>query len=200
MDASDYIVTSASKRSVVRSPGSVRETSRIEDDEKSWLEKSNFDLKMKVYYLEENLKKMMDSGAESASDELKNEIASLRLQLEERNIEVEQRNALLLKAKAAIEALKSEIGKLRDEKSTENSRQEEYEFKLRQVQRQSEDAESKYRAQIDRLESQISNLQQSLSLKENLCTSADEKTVCIGNEASSYSDAMSVICLSSARL
>ena len=178
MDTSDYIISSASKRSVVRSPGSVRETSRIEDDEKSYLEKSNFDLKMKVYYLEDNIKKMMDTGAESASEELKNEMTSLRLQLEEKNIEVEQRNTLLLKAKAAIEALKSEIGKLRNEKSADSSRQEEYESKLRQVQRQSDETESKYRTQVERLENQISNLQQSLTLKENLCTSADEKTVC----------------------
>lgn len=57
--------------------------------EKQWLEKSNFDLKMKVYYLEEKLR-MQNSSTND--DELKYSIDSsfnsLKIQLEEKEIEL----------------------------------------------------------------------------------------------------------------
>jgi hypothetical protein len=99
---------------------------RADSDEKAWLEKNNFDLKMKVYYLEENLKKISDSGgghgAQHQADyteELRAENTSLRLQVEEKCIEMETRNTLLVKAKTAIETLKHEIGKLRNDKQAQ---------------------------------------------------------------------------------
>ena len=149
----------------------------VGDDGKAWLEKSNFDLKMKVYYLEENIQKLMKSGVEHASDELRAENTSLRLQVEEKCIEMEQRNSLLLKAKTAIETLKTEINKLRSEKQSESGHLQEYESKIQGMIKQSEEMEQKYRGQIDRLENQISNMQQTIALKEALYSSAEDKTV-----------------------
>jgi hypothetical protein len=79
-----------------------------EIDEKQRIEKENFDLKMKIYYLEESIKNLTEGVISSDQDDLRAENALLRTQIEENGLNIEQRNTLLVKAKGAIESLKGE--------------------------------------------------------------------------------------------
>ena len=66
--------------------------------ERQHLHKANFDLKLKIFYLEEKLQKVGQGGAE-AGDRVESLLTH----------EVEERNLLLVKARNAIESLQSEL-------------------------------------------------------------------------------------------
>jgi hypothetical protein len=80
-------------------------------DEKHDFEKENFDLKVKIFNLEESMKNLTlqttipHLDAESA----KSEVAKMKLIIEQKDLELEQRNILLSKARDAINALKGGI-------------------------------------------------------------------------------------------
>jgi hypothetical protein len=69
------------------------------------LEKDNFDMKMKIFYLEEQLQRYQGDGMDASGvnsndmNELSADNMSLRIRLEETSIELEQRNALLIKVR-----------------------------------------------------------------------------------------------------
>jgi hypothetical protein len=160
---------------------------RSENEDKEYLIKNNFDLKMKVYYLEENLRKIKENGSSNSLmgvnmeyvEELKTNNLNLKLQLDEKVIEMEQRNSLLIKAKTAIETLKSEINRLRSEANSDSNKSSDMEQKLRNLVRSNEETESKQRMRIEQLEMQIMTLQQALSLKEHTTSNSEEKLVLI---------------------
>ena len=89
------------------------QTLRDETSYYSRLEKDNFDLKMKVYYLENSLKQRTDIDNLNTQTSLavtNNELSRL---LDEKKFELDLQNQILLQAKAAIESLKSELERLR---------------------------------------------------------------------------------------
>lgn len=96
---------------------------REEQEERLRLEKSNFDLKMKLFYLESNTKRERSQGTfdeneifppfPPSSSQHFSQSSSFIHQLEEKSSELEQRNQLLVRAKQAIEALKLELDKSR---------------------------------------------------------------------------------------
>ena len=98
---------------------SITEMSNIRDEqeERLRLEKANFDLKMKLFYLENNSRRVGSSGMMEESDSYPSSgnipSDSLLHVLEEKSYELEQRNQLLVRAKLAIEALKIELEKCR---------------------------------------------------------------------------------------
>lgn len=69
------------------------------------LEKDNFDMKMKIFYLEEQLQRYQGDGMDGTGansndlNELSADNMSLRIQVEETGIELEQRNTLLIKVR-----------------------------------------------------------------------------------------------------
>eukprot|EP01032_Pedospumella_encystans_P027948 gene27948-31570_t len=136
---------------------------RDEQEEKQRLEKANFDLKMKVYYLEESLKRFQDGEnmSDVQTDNQKIEISKLKLQLEDKQIDLEQRNLLLIKSKNAIEALKTEIERLRNE----NDHHHDLEDRIRRLKQLNEDIETDYRGQITQLEQQLSAARQMVDSK-----------------------------------
>lgn len=107
------------------------------------------------------------------AEQSRSEITSLKLQLEEKNTEVDQRNLLLIKAKSAIEALKSELERLRVESSGKNDLEE----RVKKLKQQNDDMEADYRAQISQLESQLSTARQNLSTTGHDKTYAEDKLV-----------------------
>jgi chromosome segregation ATPase len=125
---------------------------------------------MKVYYLEENLKKAQENDSLHFSHHPINgmihsdriELSNLKLQLEEKQIELEQRNILLVKAKSAIEALKSELSRQKGE----NSHHHDMEDRVRRLKQLNDDMEADYRGQIIQLENQLTSTRQVLSSKE----------------------------------
>jgi hypothetical protein len=94
---------SGSPTSLHHSIGSIN-TLRDEKDEKQKLEKTNFDLKMKLFYLEENMRKNSNDHAISNIDGNNQNL----LIIEDLNIKLEERNILLTKAKNAMESLSNE--------------------------------------------------------------------------------------------
>lgn len=144
---------------------------REEADEKQQLEKSNFDLKMKVYYLEENLRKL--SSQTALGEDTKGDVTSLKLQLEEKTIELEQRNLLLLKAKGAIEGLKGEVKRLK----TESGKSEDLEERVRALKQSNDNMEAEYRMQLTRLEHQLATTRQALTTNDQQRIAIDERAV-----------------------
>ena len=68
-----------------------------------------------------------------------------KVQLEEKEIELEQRNHLLLKAKAAIDHLKAELSKTKDHEGKEI---QVFEERLRELKRSNDQLDSEARKQV----------------------------------------------------
>lgn len=149
---------------------------REEHEEKQRLEKSNFDLKMKVYYLEENLKRLQEGehAGDVQTEHLRQENAKLKLMIEDKQVDLEQRNLLLIKSKNAIEALKVEIDRLR----ADNNHQQDLEDRIRRLKQLNEDIENDYRAQISQLEQQLQAARQLVDAKEIERVTSEDKVVC----------------------
>lgn len=145
-----------------------KSTYKSEIDDKQKLEKDNFDLKMRIYYLEENLKQIA-TGTTSSIDieELRIENANLRLQVDESNNELDQRNAILIKAKGAIEALKNEMDRMKSELQTKSIREADL---IRRLEIQLDDnhhLDNDKKMEILQVERQVSSLNQIILSKEH---------------------------------
>lgn len=94
---------------------------RNDETERQRLEEANLDLKMKLHRLESNTKlgasRILD-GSESFPTAYGAQSAVFLQQLDDKSVEIEQRNQLLIRAKDAIEALQSELEKLRHDSET----------------------------------------------------------------------------------
>lgn len=89
--------------------GHTTETLGDEESELASLQKENFNLKLKLYYLEERVAQLRE-GVDSSGDEaLHEELLQQRILVEEKMQELEERNMLLVKARNAIEALQADL-------------------------------------------------------------------------------------------
>eukprot|EP00941_MAST-03F_sp_MAST-3F-sp1_P002463 g2463.t1 len=75
------------------------------------LQKENFNLKLSIHYLQERLAKQ--SGGDGNMQEVMLENMNLKVLVEEKNQELEQRNVLLVKARNAIQSLHTQLSELR---------------------------------------------------------------------------------------
>ncbi|KAJ1438837.1 hypothetical protein B484DRAFT_392077 [Ochromonadaceae sp. CCMP2298] len=146
---------------------------REEQEEKQRLEKSNFDLKMKVYYLEEGLKRFQDGEEEHDGqyETMRVERSKMKMEMEEKNIDIEQRNMLLLKSKSAIDALKMEIERLR----AEGSHSTDLEERVRRLKQLNDDMEGDLRGQISCLEQQLATTRQDVDAKERQKAASEDR-------------------------
>lgn len=147
------------------------------------LEKSNFELKMKALYLEDKIKRSSssDSIAKSSSNVSSgsshyrdnidrgggltiDNVTSLRLALEEKDIVIDQKNNLLIKAKQIISQLESELDRLRLMEDVKTG----LEDRLQRLKGANDDIENEYRRQISELELQLNQARQSSISKEEL--------------------------------
>lgn len=153
-------------------------------EDKQRQEKHLFDMKMKIFNLEDNLKQQQEQGQtrEAFHERAKAELGDLKLQLEEKEIELEQRNLLLLKAKSAIETLKNEIDRLR---STE-IQQGHVEEQLTKLKQMNENVEQDYKLQIQLLQNELQKIKQSLVLKEKENTILDDQIVSVFSLPQNY--------------
>jgi hypothetical protein len=144
-------------------------------DEKAKLEKQNFDLKMRIYYLEENLHKLEETNyqRELNSNDHTSKLTDLKLQLEEKNIELEQRNLLLVKAKNAMEILKNECQQLKND----HSKQIELEQKMHSLKEMNYEIEKDYQKQLDECKSEIHLLKQKCSRKDSELSLLEDQIV-----------------------
>lgn len=152
---------------------------RDEQEEKQRLEKSNFDLKMKVFYLEESLRRFQDGedAIDSKSEKYRADINRLQIQLEEKQVDLEQRNLLLMKAKSAIEALKSEIERMRNEAEQNHV----LEDRFRRLKQLNDNHESDHRVQVSQLEHQLAITRQALEAKDLERANLEDKMVSLRN-------------------
>lgn len=81
---------------------------RKEQEEKQKLEKENFDMKIKLYHLEETVRNLNHEGG--FSEENRASISHLTLLIDQKELELRERNILLRKANGTIESLKTEVG------------------------------------------------------------------------------------------
>lgn len=144
------------------------------------LEKSNFDLKMKVYYLEEKLKTLNTTendaigpvhdqnwnGESLATPLCSQQCANLRF-------EIEQKNSLLWKAKGTIEQLKSELQRIR----SAEAQQEDLETRLLQLRDGNIALEEDFNRRHLAYEKQISDLRRQITDKSETCTTLEQNLV-----------------------
>lgn len=80
---------------------------REQEEEVGTLQKQLFNMKLRVFYLEERLAKSGASGGNLDMDELFQENLQQKMLIEENTQELEQRNLLLVKARNAIQSLQA---------------------------------------------------------------------------------------------
>ncbi|KAJ1425263.1 hypothetical protein B484DRAFT_397985 [Ochromonadaceae sp. CCMP2298] len=150
--------------------GSLRE----EQEEKQRLEKQCFDLKMRIYYLEESLKRFQDGEQvhDAQSENLKVEVSKMRLKLEERAVDLEQRNLLLVKSKNAIDALKTELERLRAESDVHADLEE----RVHKMKSANDNLESDFNTQVGSLEEKLKSARRTVSSVEEERAKADERS------------------------
>jgi chromosome segregation ATPase len=151
--------------------------SHLKDDleDKHRLERQNFDLKLKVFHLEESIKKMQEAEFKHqvSNGTARSEVYDLKLQLEEKEIELEQRNLLLMKAKAAIETMKNEL----DRSKSEIAKQLDLEDRIKRLKQMNDEIELDYKAQLMKLEAEVNAMRQAMSFKEQERSMLEEKLV-----------------------
>lgn len=149
--------------------------SKDELDEKQRLEKINFEQKMRIYHLEESLKKYQDGEHryEMSATSAKAEVHDLKLRLEEMQIEVEQRELLMVKASGVINTLKSELDRCKDSME----KQEELEKKVHGLKLSNEELAQEFRSQLNDLEAELHNTRHSLMVKEQEKSQVDDRLV-----------------------
>ena len=141
-------------------------------NERLRLENANYDLKLKLHHLESNTKRgvsrIMD-GIETFPSSDKQSAVFLQ-QLDEKSLELDQRNLLLVRAKYAIEALKTEL---------ENSQQQaQYsDEKLIRALSDNADISNRYNEAIASFQSRMDVAENLIASKENLRSQAEEKLV-----------------------
>ena len=141
-------------------------------NERLRLENANYDLKLKLHNLESNTRRgvsrIMD-GIEIFPSSDKQSAVFLQ-QLDEKSVELEQRNLLLVRAKYAIEALKTEL---------ENSQQQAHysDEKLIRALSDNADINDRYNESIASFQSRMDVAENLIASKENLRSQAEDKLV-----------------------
>lgn len=159
----------SSGSAAVASSSSLKE----EYEERQKLEKNNFELKMKIYYLEESLKRYQDgeqsNDLQSVNHQI--EIEKLKRQIDDKHIDLEQRNLLLMKSKNAIEALKIEVDRLRQD----NEHAHDLEDRVRKLNQLNKDVENTYLEKISDMEFQLLSLRKVIENKDKERTTVEER-------------------------
>ena len=86
---------------------------REQEEERQRLQKENFNMKLRIFYLEERMQKLAgrEGGGGAAVLADMTESAETRAALEQCQQDLEDRNVLLVKARYAIEALQADLGR-----------------------------------------------------------------------------------------
>eukprot|EP00981_Chlorochromonas_danica_P002142 scaffold428_cov168-Ochromonas_danica.AAC.7 len=148
-------------------------TLKEEYEERQRLERQNFDLKLRVFHLEETIKKLQDTEVRHEVNQgmVRSEVSDLKLQLEEKSIEVEQRDLLLMKAKSAIEAMKSELERCKQE----IEKQSDLEERIKRLRQMNDEIELDYKNQLYKLDAELASSRQMVGYKEQEKSMLEEK-------------------------
>lgn len=135
-------------------------TLKTEIEEKQKLEKENFDLKLKIYHLEESLRQLSSGEVNSEVLDLQSEVTHLRHQLQEHRIDLEHRNTLLIKAKGVIETLKGEMMVMKEQLDKKSTQEVHLHHQLQNVTHERDSYDESLQHRIDLLEEENSSLKQ----------------------------------------
>jgi uncharacterized protein (DUF3084 family) len=132
------------------------------------MERENINLKMKLFHLEQQMRASSSSSAAAmtttaTADDSVQTIHDFARRLEEKSLEVDQRNQLLSRAKSAIEALKGELERQRADAKV---RTEELETQLRQVKLANDEITYKYHERVLDLEERLEGREKALAEAE----------------------------------
>ena len=97
--------------SQIRSPSVMMASSSVKDNQLQMqkLQKLNFDMKLRIFYLEERLAKIAPGNTAPNMAELEEDLFQQRMLCEEKTNQLEERNILLIKARNAIESLQADL-------------------------------------------------------------------------------------------
>lgn len=127
------------------------------------MERENINLKMKLFHLEQQMRAPSTAAtttmAATADDSVQT-IHDFARRLEEKSLEVDQRNQLLGRAKSAIEALK---GELERQRADAKGRAEGLEAQLRQVKLANDEITYKYHERVLDLEERLEAREKALA-------------------------------------
>lgn len=146
-----------------------------EIQDKQRLEKQNFELKMKIYHLEDTIHTLQEKEIQrqAASSQHSSEINDLKLLLEERNLELEERNLILIKAKNAMEILKTELQR----SQLDAAKQTELQEKILSLKQMNDEIERDYKQQLTTYEHEIKSSKQTVNLKEQEISVLEDQIV-----------------------
>ena len=142
------------------------------------LEKDNFDLKMQIHNLQEQLRKSIQRGGSGEGSNIssgqsgRNESA-LKIEIQEKNMELNERNILLAKAKTAITDMKKELERIR--KEHDPAIQIELEARVAKLKRSNEEIESECRLQVNTMEKELVSLKEKGFLQQEATAKADTR-------------------------
>lgn len=145
------------------------------EGERNRLEKQVYDLKMRIHSLDEQLSRYQEREIiqQRTANETSAILSDLKLQLEEKTIELEERNLLLMKAKNAMEILKKELFT----QQVNSQKQKELEEKLLTLKRMNEEIERENKNQLALLEQENKSLKQLLNQKDQQFSLAEDQIV-----------------------
>lgn len=126
---------------------------------------------MRVCFLEDKIRKQT---MENRYDDGMDNNANLRLLIDEKDLQIEQKNHLLIKAKQIISQLENEVERLR---LMENLK-ENLEDRLHKLKQSNDEMENEYVQQIRGLQQEVASLRQSTSSKEEVLALLENKVVC----------------------
>jgi chromosome segregation ATPase len=143
--------------------------------EKQLLEKRIYDLKLRMVNLEEQLflYKEKELAQQRYTNDSTSEISDLKIQLEEKNLELEERSLMLIKAKNAMEIMRKELSNHQFTAQRQNALEE----KMHSLKQMNEEVEKEYKSQLFSYEQEVKNLQQKLSRKDQDLTMLDDQFV-----------------------
>ncbi len=106
----DHIVEDLSSQIRLSSVSNMQSTNMKDDqDQLQKLQKMNFDMKLRIFYLEERLAKLAPGNSQPSVVALEEDLFQQRMLCEEKTNELEERNILLIKARNAIESLQADL-------------------------------------------------------------------------------------------
>ncbi|CAM9535301.1 unnamed protein product [Chrysoparadoxa australica] len=101
-------------------PAPLSPTLKVKEQEREALQKENFDLRMRLYYMDEKIKRLT-AGEIYTEDDLRTELLDTQILLEEKTAELELKNALLNRARSGIDSLHAKLKIREAEAEKENN-------------------------------------------------------------------------------
>ena len=161
------------------------------------LSKLNFNLKLRIFYLEERLAKLQRGG--DTDESLHRELFEQKLLLDEKSEEIEEREVLLVKARNAIESLQSDLQLARSELADVQARRDVASVNSEEnkaLVKRAEQAEARYRISMEtvtRTNAQMEDALNQNDAQRKECESLKQTVIQLQREIQSKDDSINLL-------